>query len=167
MVLEAVSAIALGLLALSGLAKILDPLPATGAMRAAGLPSSSAMSVAIGCAELTGAAFALSGSRTALFVAAAMYASFLLFVGSALLHRLPIQSCGCFGRDDTPPTFVHLFFNLAAASGLAAIAVKGAPPVPPGLDTGELAVWVTFAAIGVGASYVMLSYLPKIQAVKA
>jgi hypothetical protein len=63
------------------------------------------------------------GSSVAVLVALA-YAGFAVFVALALVRDTPISSCGCFGRDDTPPSVTHLALNLAAATFAAVAALS-------------------------------------------
>jgi hypothetical protein len=159
---QAVAAIALGLLAASGLAKLVDPEPTTGAMRSARLPASNPTTYALGTAEVSLALASLTVGGVAVFGAAALYAGFTVFTLAATRKRIPIQSCGCFGRDDTPPSPVHVLFNLAATISLLALAPLGVDPIDWGLPGVQLALYLGFATIGVYVSYLMLSRLPQL-----
>lgn len=120
------------LLALSGGAKIRDPQSTRGALAAAGLPSSTLVVVALGLIEMGAALAGLWGMVTGALAVGLLYVSFAGFVGIALYRRLPIQSCGCFGRADTPPTALHLAVNLTAAVAALRLASQG------GVDLGEV-----------------------------
>lgn len=77
----------------------------------------------LGVAELAVAVAVLTvDSRAVLWPYAALYAGFAVFVVVALATGAPLTSCGCFGRDDAPPTLVHL----AVDAALAALAVLAA-----------------------------------------
>ncbi len=54
---------------------------------------------------------------------AVAYAAFAGFVGAALRRGAPIQSCGCFGTDDLPPTRIHLVVDIVASVVAGAAAV--------------------------------------------
>lgn len=109
----------MALLALAGVYKISDPSPTSGALRAAGLPSSRRLVLGLGGLELiTGLAGVFIGGPIPPLAAAAMYLSFALFVGNALWNRLPISSCGCLGARETPPSPVHVVVNLMGAAML-------------------------------------------------
>ncbi len=41
----------------------------------------------------------------------------------ALLRDAPIASCGCFGKEDTPPSWVHVGVNLVAVVAAAVVAI--------------------------------------------
>ncbi len=64
------------------------------------------------------------GRAVAALVALA-YVGFTLFVAATLARDDPFASCGCFGREDTPPGVTHIVLDVAAAS--AAVAVVAAP----------------------------------------
>jgi hypothetical protein len=63
--------------------------------------------------------------RIAAALVACAYVGFTLFVAATLVRDDPLASCGCFGRDDTPPGVTHIVLDVAAAS--AAVAVVAAP----------------------------------------
>ncbi len=152
------------LLLISGGTKLVDPDPTTGAMRAAGLPASRWVVAGLGLWEIVAgsAALAVGGvlGGSALFVTYAGFAGFIVF---ALANRLPIQSCGCFGRVDTPPSPAHVAVNvLAAGSGLW-LAFTGGGDLFSTLDDQPLAgvPYLGFVAMGVFALYLLLAELPR------
>jgi uncharacterized membrane protein YphA (DoxX/SURF4 family) len=159
---QAVAAIALGLLAASGTAKLVDPEPTTGAMGSARLPASRLITYLLGIAEFVIAVTSLAVGGLAVIGAAALYAGFAIFTFAATRKRIPVQSCGCFGRDDTPPSPIHVSFNLVAMVSLLAVASLGAPPVDWSLPGLQLTLYLGFTAIGVYVSYLMLSSLPQL-----
>lgn len=164
----AVSAISLALLGASGVAKIIDPAPTTGALRAARLPSSDSVSRAIGVFEIAAATLGLALGGVALAAAALAYLAFTLFTLAALRGRIPLQSCGCFGRDDTPPSRIHVVYNAVATIALTWLAVSGAGAVPWDAGWLEVSLFLVFAGIGAYASYLLLARLPAtLQAAEA
>jgi uncharacterized membrane protein YphA (DoxX/SURF4 family) len=152
------------LLLISGGTKLVDPDPTTGAMRAAGLPASRWVTAALGLWEIFAGSLALTFGGTvggsALFVT---YAGFAGFIGYALKNRLPIQSCGCFGRVDTPPSAAHVGVNLIAAlSGLWLVFAGGGDLVTTLADQPLSGVpYVGFIAAGVYGLYLLLAELPR------
>jgi hypothetical protein len=60
-------------------------------------------------------AFALPGPVTGALVATS-YLGFAGFIVVALRKGWAISSCGCFGRPDTPPSYVHAALDLGAAA---------------------------------------------------
>ncbi|HSO50378.1 MAG TPA: MauE/DoxX family redox-associated membrane protein [Acidimicrobiia bacterium] len=161
MVAQAISAVALALLAASGLAKLLDPDPTRGAMAAARLPSSRWIARGLGALEIAAAVVGLVLAGVWLAPAATLYAGFFLFTLVAVQQRLPIQSCGCFGRDDTPPTVLHVAFNLVSAGALTYSAVMGLPAVPWDAPPLDVLVYLSFALLGAYLAYLLLAQLPR------
>ncbi len=152
------------LLLISGGAKLIDPDPTSGALRAAGLPASRWVVAALGLWEITAGSLVLgiggSVGGLALFLTYAPFAGFIVF---ALRSGLPIQSCGCFGRSDTPPSVSHVAVNLLAAGSGLWLAVGGGGDLITTLDEQPLGgvPYVGFIAIGVYALYLLLAELPK------
>lgn len=109
------------LLAGAGAAKVRRPSDSSVALRAAGLPATPGRVRVAALAEVAVAVAALvaPGPVPAALMAAS-YAAFAAFVAVALRRRLPLASCGCFGRPDTPPSLTHVILNLAAAAAAAA-----------------------------------------------
>lgn len=122
--------VAAALLALAGAQKVLDPSMTVGALRALRLPASPGL-VRVGAAsELALGALALGvGGPVIWWLVAASYVAFGGFVLAALQRGTMIGSCGCFGREDTPPHATHVGLNvaLAAVALWASRALSGAP----------------------------------------
>lgn len=163
-VAQAVATIALGLLGASGVAKLIDPDPTTGAMAAGGLISSNLMSRLIGVTEVAAATIGLTVGGWGLVAGSVLYLSFAVFTLFALRRNLPIRSCGCFGREDTPPTVFHVAYNLIAAFSMIVLSLGRDVPVDWSLDVAPLSLYLGFAAVGVYASYLMLARLPSVLA---
>lgn len=162
MVAQAVATIALGLLGASGAAKLVDPEPTTGAMRLARLPSSNTLSRLLGSVEIAAAAAGLAIGGVAVVVAGGLYAGFAAFTFSAVANRIPLQSCGCFGREDTPPTTIHVVFNAVSALALLLLPLLGHSPVDWTLPATQLLLYGGFATAGVYSSYLLLTRLPQL-----
>ena len=149
------------LLVLSGGAKIFDPEPTRGALRASGLPSGRGVVIGLAVTEIVGGAAALMLPRSGPAVAAALYLGFAGFVSAALVRDLPLQSCGCFGRADTPPDHIHLIANLVFAGAAIVATVNGATPADlAGESAVTNALLVLFVCIGVWVTYLLLTALP-------
>jgi methylamine utilization protein MauE len=116
------------LLVVGGLSKVLDPGDTAAALRGVGIPLGRVV-VRIGAAAelLVGAYAAVVGDRVGAALVACSYAAFAAFVTIALVRRVPIATCGCFGKADTPPSVVHVVLDLAAI--VAAISVVVDPGV--------------------------------------
>ncbi|MFZ0015524.1 MAG: MauE/DoxX family redox-associated membrane protein [Acidimicrobiia bacterium] len=167
MLAQAVAAIALGLMATSGVAKFVDPDPTTGAMRAARLPASTPVTYALGVIESTVAVLALVVGGPAVLAGALLYGGFTIFTLAATLYDFPIQSCGCFGRADTPPSRLHVVFNLMATLALGRLAILGMGPIDWSLPAMDLVLFLGFAIAGVFASYLLLAQLPQVTTRRA
>ena len=74
-----------------------------------------------------------------------------------------LESCGCFGRADTPPTRTHL--ALTGALAVAALALVLAPPAAPVWSAQALArpstlVLIAFAALVAVLGHAVLALQP-------
>jgi hypothetical protein len=97
-------------------------------LRALRLPSSLALVRLLGLGEVVvGAAAGITFSRPLLVLVAAAYLAFAAFVTAALATDAPIQSCGCLGQTDTPPSVVHVALNLALAGTVFTAALTRTP----------------------------------------
>jgi len=159
---QAVAAITLMLLGASGIAKVVDPDPTVGALRAANLPSSRLVSRTLGVVEMTAAILGLGGGPGALIPAVVLYAGFTLFTLAAIRGQIPVQSCGCFGREDTPPSLIHVIYNAVATFSLGWVALTDPTPVLASATVSETVLFAGFALVGAYASYLLLARLPLV-----
>jgi hypothetical protein len=157
-------AIAALLLVLAGVAKALAPRDTATALRAAGLPAPEALVRAGALAEVgVGVAALVAGDRISAALVAASYAAFTAFVVRALRRDTPLASCGCLGRADTPPTWIHVAIDVAAtAAAVAVVADPGAglPDVLPGQPLAGVP-FVLLVACGVALAHAAMSSLPR------
>jgi uncharacterized membrane protein YphA (DoxX/SURF4 family) len=158
---QAFAAIALGLRAVAGIAKLTDPDPTSGALEAARLPAGRSLARAIGIIEVLSATLGLAIGGLTVLPAAVLYLGFTLFTLSSVLNRRPIQSCGCFGRDDTPPSSVHVVYNSVATLLLGYVVIADIPVIRWSASSFELLAYLGYAAIGAYASYLLLSVMPQ------
>jgi hypothetical protein len=153
------------LLALAGGFKLQRPAPTAGALRAMHLPNRLAYVRALGAAELVlGVAALVTGARPLLALTAAAYLAFAAFVAAALLSGSPLQSCGCFGQLDTPPSAVHLTVNVTAAVVLL-IAAAGNLPKPADVLADQpwhALPFVFLVLVSLELSYLVLTLLPAV-----
>ena len=161
MVAEAVVVITLILLAASGVSKLVDWKPTSGALRAANLPSSSLWVWILGSMEIGAAAVGLFFGGFWMTPALLLYAGFTGFTFWALRSDVPLQSCGCFGKDDTPPTAIHVVYNSSATFALTFGVATGSVPIDWTGPFGETLLVFAFAVIGSYLSYLLLAELPK------
>jgi hypothetical protein len=122
--------VAAALLALAGAQKVVDPTMTVGALRALRLPAAPWL-VRLGSAvELALGVGAIAVGGAALWWGVALsYLAFAWFVVAALRRGTMLGSCGCFGREETPPHPSHVALNLALAAiaAVTAVAAAGAP----------------------------------------
>ena len=118
------------LLVVAGATKAVDPAMTSGALRALGLPSSKTLVRAGAAAELLLGLLAVTAGWAAVWwLVAASYLAFATFVMAALRAGTMLGTCGCFGREDTPPHPLHVVVDVALAATAAVAAVRdvGAP----------------------------------------
>ncbi len=156
--------IAAVILAAAGVMKVVDPLPTQGALRAMGLPWRRPLVRGLGVGELVlGVAALVLGWWWIVALVALSYLAFAVFVAVALRRSTPLASCGCFGREDTPPTLLHLFVNLAffSVSGAVALRPFGPLDVVLGDQPARGIPFLGWTAVGVYATYLVLAVLPR------
>jgi hypothetical protein len=148
---------AAALLVVAGGPKIADPLPLVRALRSAGLPAGREPVRAFALAEVAvGLVAVLHPSRPTALLVAALYAGFTAFVGLALARGGVLESCGCFGKADTPPTRAHLVLTAVLAVAAGALAV--APPTDPVWNGAALTRPATVVLLGFAALLAVLAH---------
>ena len=112
------------LLVVGGALKVVDPSGSVGALRAMGIPVDDARVRVLAGAEIVVGALALAVTSRAVAVCVALsYVGFAIFTVVALVRELPIDSCGCLGRLETPPGGRHLVvIGVALAGALGELA---------------------------------------------
>jgi hypothetical protein len=157
-------AIAAVLLVLGGAAKTLRPDDTARALSEAGvrMPSMGVRIVAIAEVAIGGYAIVV-GDRASAVLVALSYAAFTVFVVVALARRLPISTCGCFGRTDTPPSLVHVGIDLGAVVAAAVVAVDPGVGLLDVVNDQPVAgvPYVLLVATGVLCALVAMTTLPK------
>ncbi len=155
------------LLSLGGAFELWRPAATVGALRAIGAPAS-ALAVRLG--GLVAAAVSVGAVvRVDRSFALAVFGFYILlttFVLVALLRHAPLQSCGCFGREDTSPTVGHLVLNAVAAvvAGFVALAPGNRGWASVHLDTNILVVslFVVLTAAAALFAYLALTLVPRL-----
>ena len=126
-VVVALHAAAALLLVVAGLAKLLRPAPTTDLLSTLGLPQHPALTLGIGSGECVVGVAALGvGGPLAAAATGALYLGFVFVVWRAI--SAGAVSCGCFGRVDAPPSWIHIVGNLALAV-VSFVAVSGESPL--------------------------------------
>ena len=141
---------AAGLLVLAGLQKAADPQPLVRALGSVGLrvPAIAVRGFAV-VEVVIGTASVVTGNGWA------VAASYLVFTGFVVVAKLKggvLSSCGCFGKQDVPPTWLHA----GVTAGLALGAVGG--------NASAVNLAVLAAAVAVAATaYLAMALLPLVQ----
>lgn len=157
-------AIGAALLVVGGIAKALRPGDTTIALHLVGVPVPLVVVRIGGALEAGLGGWALLGaSRLAAALVATSYLGFFAFVAVARVRRLPISSCGCFGRLDTPPHAVHLVLDAAAVAAAVAVAIDPGDGLRRVLDD-QPASGVPYAlllVVGTVTALVAMTALPR------
>jgi hypothetical protein len=162
-------AIATVVLALGGALKALEPASTAHALIALGLPGGRLLVRIGGAFEAVLAVAALvTGFPVAAALVAASYAAFAVVVLFALRSGRPISSCGCLGKVDTPPSWVHVGIDVVAAGVAAGAALAGAADIALPDVLGDQALlgvpFILLVVVGVGQVLLALTALPKVTA---
>ena len=156
------------LLAAAGIAKTVDPTMTVGALRGVGLGIPPLVVRAVGAFEAALAvAAAATGDPVLVFGVAGSYLVFALFVAVALARRLPIGTCGCFGKIDAPPSWIHVAVNLGAAASAIAVGVADGGGGIAGVVRDQPLAGLPFlvlVVVGAYAAFTALTVVPKLGA---
>lgn len=151
------------LLIVTGAAKVVSPHDVERALVGLGLPRIPNAGAVIGLTEIV-VGVAAFFSAVALMVQGLAYLVFTIWVFLAMRMDVPLASCGCLGRDDTPPSWGHFALNLMAAAVSAAAAGSG--PVAWTFDL-EGVTRVVVVAVGLFLAYVVLTDGARLAGVRA
>ncbi len=164
-VLEGPFAATCVLLALAGASKVARPAPTVGALRAVRWPASFALVRWLGAFEIVvGVVAVVTGRPAPALVVALLHVAFAAFVAVALRAGSPVQSCGCFGETETPPSRAHLVTNLVLAGAAFAVAFGGGlPTLGDTLGDQPMAAvpFVILVGVAVQLLLVLLTDLPR------
>lgn len=153
------------LLAAAGVAKAVDPTMTVGALRGIGLDIPPLGVRAVGAFEAALAVVAAAtGAPILVGGVAASYLVFTLFVVVALARRIPIGTCGCFGKVDTPPSWIHVGVNLGAAASAVAVAAADGGGIAGVVRDQPLAgiPFLLLVVVGAYAAFTALTVVPKL-----
>lgn len=155
------------LLAAAGTSKLVDPTMTVGALRAAGIRVPGGVVRSAGGVEaLLAIAAAITGSPVFAGAVGVSYVVFTAFVIVALTRHLPIGTCGCFGRVDTPPSAWHVVVNLGAAASALAVAARDGGGLASVVRDQPLAGVPFFLLVlaGAYAAFAVLTAVPQLVA---
>ncbi|MEX0663470.1 MAG: MauE/DoxX family redox-associated membrane protein [Acidimicrobiia bacterium] len=156
--------IAATLLGLAGAFKAASPRDTANALRGVGLPGAPWLVRAGGAFEAAVGAYAIvEGDRLGAALVAVSYLLFAGFVAIALGRGVPIATCGCFGKADTPPSLVHVGFDLAAAGAAIAVVVDPTAGMADTVADQPLAgvPYVLLVITGTFLAFLALTALPR------
>jgi hypothetical protein len=152
------------ILGLGGVAKLVSPSPARRAIGALGIPVPIAAVRILGMAEVVLACTSvLKGGRIMPSLVGMAYLAFAAFV-VAILRQGDSVSCGCFGSNSTPPSWLHVAVNLtSAAVAFGAIGIDGLATT---LDdqAGAGIPLLGLVVVGSYLLYLLLTVLPVVMA---
>lgn len=162
--LTSVALLASSLLLLAGAMKVVDPAMTVGALRALRVPAGAGLVRAGAAAEgALGVAALVVGGRLLWVLVACSYAAFAVFVIAAIRAGTMVGSCGCFGREDTPPHWSHVVLNLAITLAVLAVAIwsPGAALSALQWDGGLGALVVALTALAMYLAHATFVELPR------
>jgi hypothetical protein len=154
------------LLAAAGIAKTIDPTNTVGAFRGFGWHVPAAAVRAGGATEALLAVVAVvTGAPAAAVAVAASYLLFTAFVVTARARHVPIGSCGCFGKVDTPPSAVHVVVNLGAAAAAVGVALGDGTGIADALADQPLVgiPFLLLVVVGTYAAFTALTVVPQLR----
>lgn len=159
--LAGVYAACCGLLAVGGVMKAAQPVPARQALGSLGVRLPAAAVRVVGAAELVIALAAAGAGDAAWWLVAACYAGFVV-VAAALWRRGQVASCGCFGAVDSRPSALHVAVTaVGLVVALVAAARGAAGPAAEALDeAGEGPLVLASAALATYLVVIALAELP-------
>lgn len=163
-VVVALHAAAAVLVVVAGAAKIARPAPTAELLGSLGLPEDRRVAALLGGLEVVVGVGALAvGGPVVAVAVGALYTGFTLTVVRAL--AVGAESCGCFGRADAPPSWIHVVGNLAfAVVSFAA----GAGDTPVDVMEGQPAAGVGFVVlVGVIAGLALVAFTALPEALAA
>lgn len=148
------------LLLVAGLAKVARPAPTADLLATLGLPPRRELTIGIGIGEaLVGLLALVIGGPVLAAATGALYVGFVLVVWRALAAGA--TSCGCFGRVDAPPSWIHILGNSVFAA-VSFVAIAGDAPVDV-MDTQPAggAGFVLLVGVIAGLALVVFTALPE------
>lgn len=152
------------LLVAAGLAKILRPAPTAELLASIGLPEVPAAVAVIGVVEsLVGVSALAVGGPLLAVATGTLYVGFIVAVGRALATGA--GSCGCFGRVDSPPSWIHIIGNAVFAT-VSFIAAAGPTPAQAMAEQPANGIGFVLAA-GVTAGLALVAFTAVPEALAA
>jgi hypothetical protein len=93
-----------------------------------------------------------------------MYGSFAAFLLYVIAAKLPVESCGCLGERDAPPSLVHVALNGSASIIAFLVALRPVQGAPEALlDLSYAAVPFALGCLAAAyAAYLAVAVLPEL-----
>ena len=152
------------LLVLAGAPKVVDPALAVGALRSVGARVPPVAVRAMGAVEAAlGLATLLIGGRVLAGLVAASYAGFTAFLVVALRRGGAVSSCGCVGREDTPPTVSHVVVTAGLTVAAALAAGLGADGLTDLEWNVNAAALLAFTGFAIWLCWLIFTALPRLS----
>lgn len=148
-----------GLLVVTGVGKLWRPYDTARAIQQLGLPVPAAVVRLLALAEVF-IGLSVLVTMSPIFIAAQglLYLAFTTWTVAALRSKVPISSCGCVGRADTPPSSGHVALNLIGivVSGVALFLTPTWSGIGPLEGSAAVllvgvGVWLAWNVLAVGA----------------
>ena len=154
------------LLIVAGVAKIVRPVPTTDLLASVGLPEVPAAVVVIGVVESAVGVLALVVGGSLLAAATgALYVGFVAVVWRALVTGA--TTCGCFGRANSPPSWLHVVGNATFAVA-SFVAVAGQTPTQVMADQPASGIgFVLGSGVIAGLALVAFTAVPEALAARS
>lgn len=111
----------------SGYQKLLSPLHAVAALRAAKLWANALVVRTVGMVEVIAAAIGLVAPSVGAPIVICLLVLFLLFLARVLLLHFDLQSCGCFVGGSSKPGLVHVVLDGVLLVAAIIYAGRGGP----------------------------------------
>lgn len=157
--------LAAGLLVLAGASKVARPHAARRALSAAGLRSSNATVRTLGVVEVSIGFWSLLDPGPAVAVGVSgLYISFAVFLSYLIWFKPGPKSCGCLGKDDLPPSMIHVGLDLIASLSSLAVAFQYQRGIGSFvIDLGSYGMLFLGATLLLGYSlYATVAFLPDV-----
>ncbi|MDE0606593.1 MAG: hypothetical protein OXH78_05495 [Acidimicrobiaceae bacterium] len=153
------------LLIAAGVAKVFRPVPTTDLLASFGLPEAPAAVVVIGLVESAVGVLALVvGGPLSAAATGVLYLGFLAVVWRALVTGA--TTCGCFGRVNAPPSWLHVVGNAGFAAA-SFVAVAGPTPTQVMADQPASGVgFVLGSGVIAGLALVAFTAVPEALAAR-
>ena len=154
------------LLVVAGLAKVFRPVSTTELLTSFGLPEVPVVVVVIGVVEsAVGILAMVAGGPLLAAATGTLYVGFMVVVTGALATGA--RTCGCFGRVDSPPSWLHVVGNAGFAVA-SFVAVAGQTPTQVMADQPASGIgFVLGSGVIAGLALVAFTAVPEALAARS